>query len=240
MSFEPTNFDFSNSNICMDMHPLGMQVAIATKECLKIYYMVEGEMTPAYENYNKNFCTALSYSSRGQYLAAAFHLDIWIIDPYSFELIHTVKGSADGVKSLTWAARDRYLLTLCNNTYFSITDSWNEFSLKIDDSKLTKSMGKLTAIAYDAEFDLLVCCCPDYFLRIFNCYKGDIYAEVDNTQTSLLFTSVLISKKFQVIFFGTQTGAIRVYLWPFMDQKKPGVEQSTQCPIHLLPEQASA
>lgn len=233
MSFEPNSFDFANSNICMDMHPLGMQVAIATKECLKIYYMVEGEMTPTYENYNKNFCTALAYSSRGQYLAAGFHLDIWIIDPYSFQLIHIVKGSADGVKSLHWTARDRYLVNLCNNTYFSITDSWNKFALKVDDSKLTKTMGKLTALAYDAEFDLLVCCCPDSFVRIFNCYKGDIYTEIDNSQTGLLFTSVLICKKFQVIFFGTQTGTIRVYLWPFMDQKKPGVEMSTQCPIHL-------
>lgn len=232
MSFEPNSFDFSN-NICMDMHPLGMQVAIATKDCLKIYYMVEGDMTPAYENYNKNFCTALAYSSRGQYLAAAFHLDVWIIDPYSFELIHTVKGSADGVKSLTWTARDRYLVTLCNNTYFSITDSWQQFSVKVDDSKLSKSMGKLTAIAYDAEFDLLVCCCPDAFVRIFSCAKGEIYTEINNSLNPMVFTSVLISKRFQVIFFGTQSGVILVYLWPFMDQKKPGVDAPFPYPIHL-------
>jgi len=233
MSFEPTSYDLSNSSICMDMHPLGMQVAIATKECLRIYYLLEGDLTPTYENFNKNYCTALAYSSRGQYLAAAFHLDFCIFDPYTFELLYTLKGSADGVRSLSWTARDRYLLTLCNSTYFSIADSWNEFTVKADDSKMAKSMGKLLAIAYDAEYDLLVCCCPDSFVRIFNCYKGDVYTELDNSQTSLLFTSVYICKKFQVIFFGTQTGAVRVYLWPFMDQKKPGVEMSTQCPIHL-------
>lgn len=232
MSFVPSyNFESTKHDLAMDMHPLAVQVAIGLKQCFRVYYLVEGELYPAYENYAKGACFAVAYSSRGQYLAAGFSNEILIYDPYSFSIITTIKSSVDGVKSLEWTGRDRYLVSLCNSSYFSITDSWNNFAVKIDESKVSRPLGKMTALTYDAEFDLMVCCCSDQVLRIYNCMKEEFYAECDNSQAGITFTSVLLVKKLGCIFFGTQTGAVRVYLWPFSDQKKQAFD-STQCLVH--------
>jgi WD40 repeat protein len=236
MSFVPNSYssDSSKHDLAMDMHPLAVQVAIGLKDGFRVYYLVEGLLSPAFQNFTKHTCYAVAYSSRGQYLAAGFINEVLIYDPYSFTVINTIKSSVDGVKSLEWTGRDRYLVTLCNSSYFSITDSWNEFSVKIDESKMSKPLGKMTALTYDPEFELLVCCCPDQVLRIYNCLKEEFHAECDNSANGIIFTSVLLSKKLGCIFFGTQTGAVRVYLWPFSDQKKQSFD-STQCLIHTGP-----
>ena len=38
------------------------------------------------------------------------------------------------------------------------------------------------------------------------------------------YTSVLISKKLKVAIFGTSTGSVRVYLWPFCYTQKENVQ----------------
>lgn len=236
MSFVPNSYNSESSkhDLAMDLHPLSVQVAIGLKECLRVYYLVEGDLNHA-KNFQYGSCYAVSYSSRGQYLAAGFSNFVLIIDPYSFAVIREVKASIDGVKTLEWTGRDRYLVNLGNSSHFNVTDSWNNFSVKVEESKVGgKPLGKLTALTFDPEFDLLVCCCPDMVLRIYNCQKDEFYAECDNSSSGLLFTSVLLVKKLGVIFFGTQTGMVKVYLWPFSDQKKQSFD-STQCIIHAGP-----
>ena len=203
-------FETSKSHkFSFDIHPLSVQVAIGFSKGLWIYYLVEGDLEIAYENREKP-CTAVSYSSRGHLLAVCLTNEIQIIDPYSFQVFHRMSSSES--ISISWIGRDRYLSRLCTNSNFNIWDTWDNYRSEFEDSMI-KWASKFHAIAYDPEFNFLVCCCSDSYARIYTRGKVDPYAEFE-AGDGVIFTSVLISKKLQVIFFGTNLGAVRIYLWP--------------------------
>lgn len=227
-SFEFSKYEFSKHELSFDIHPLGLQVAIGFKEGLKIYFLVEGEINPAYENFERA-CHAVSYSSRGHLLAIGYGSEIHLIDPYSFDHLKKFKQHSNDMRSLSWVGRDRYLVSLCVNSSFNVWDSHLNFKSILDDSMVNR-VSKINAVAYDPEFDLFVCCCSDSYLRVYNQGKVDPYADFE-TGEGVVFTSVLISKKLQVIFFGTNLGSVRIYLWPLI--KLDRVYDSTQMFIHL-------
>lgn len=227
-SYGFSKYEFSKHELVIDIHPLSIQVAIGFKEGLKIYFLVEGELVVAYENFERA-CHAVSYSSRGHLLAVGYGSEIQLLDPYSFTLIKKFKQHSNDMRSLSWVGRDRYLVSLCINSNFNVWDGYKGYTAVLDDSMINR-VSKITAVAYDSEFDLFVCCCSDSYLRVYSKGKVDPYADFE-TGEGIIFTSVMISKRLQVIFFGTNIGSVRIYLWPLI--KLDRVYDSTQMFIHL-------
>jgi WD40 repeat protein len=55
---------------------------------------------------------------------------------------------------------------------------------------------------------------------------GKPYLEL-NSVGDCGYTSVLLSKKLQVLFVGTTLGSVRVYLWPILNRRCIPVEKTT-------------
>lgn len=209
-SYDLSNFETSKHEIVFDVHPLGHQIAVGSTKGLRIYFLVEGDLVVGFENREKP-CLTVQYSSRGHLLAVGQSTEVKLYDPYSFELVHAINSSEP--RTMSWVGRDRYLVRLCNNSNLNVYDTWNNYNSVYDDTMISWSGIKIHDCAYDPEFELLVCCCSDNFARIYSKGMIDPFALFEAGE-GVIFTTVLISKKLQVVIFGTNTGAVRIYLWP--------------------------
>ena len=209
-SYDLSNFETSKHEIVFDLHPLGHQIAVGSTKGLRIYFLVEGDLVVGFENREKPVLT-IQYSSRGHLLAVGQSTEVKLYDPYSFELVHFISSSEP--RTMSWVGRDRYLVRLCNNSNLNVFDTWNNYTSVYDDTMISWSGIKIHDCAYDPEFELLVCCCSDNNARIYSKGMIDPFA-IFEAGEGVIFTTVLISKKLQVVIFGTNTGAVRIYLWP--------------------------
>ena len=229
------SYSFHQNEMAFDIHPLSLQCAIGYKEGLKIYFLLEEDLRVTYEYFSKP-CTALSYSEGGQWLAVGYINQVVVMDSYSMVTVRTFSGHSAHIKDLIWLTCDKKLLTSCHNGNVNVWNMMTE-SLKSErKEEKTEAQGilkevehynhdkkiKYLGIAYDWEFDRLVCCCSDSRVR---CYsdKG-VSLIMDYDTTPVVFHSVLISKKLKVICFGTSVGGVRVYLWPFTSFSKENLE----------------
>lgn len=227
------SFDFPKNELAFDIHPLSLQCAIGFKEGLKIYFMIVNDLQEAYENFAKP-CSAVAYSSRGHYLAvgyvsyANYSSSVHIIDPYSLKTVFIRGANPNAIKSICWVGRDRYLVSHCPTSVF-VWDARQEFKEIFTQHSPNKN-SKYTSVAYDPEFDLLVCCCEDSFVRVYTQGRADPFIEFE-TGDGIVFTTVAICKRLKVIFFGTNTGSVRVYLWPMISFGR--MFESTELHVHL-------
>ena len=237
------SFHFHEEEMCFDIHPLCLQCAIGFKEGLKIYFMLEEDLKCTYEYFSKP-CTAIKYCEGGHYLAAGYAISnlIHIMDSYSMETIKTLSGHSGNIKELSWMTHDKLLLSMCVNGNVNV---WNVLSkesriksledksglgdIKAKNEKEIehfvqdkKKYGYL-AVAYDPEFDFLVCCCTDYKMRVYNEKGFNLFLDYDTGRE--VYHSVCISKAKKVIIFGTSSGNVSIFLWPFLSSSKEKLPQ---------------
>ncbi|EGR28381.1 WD repeat protein [Ichthyophthirius multifiliis] len=215
---------FHETPNCISIHPLNIQCAIGFKEGIKVFNILDDELKPSFTN-NTKTCTAISYSEGGHLLAAGNLQIINIYNPYEYILLYTLNGHAVALKSIEWINNDQNIISICQGGLLNVWD------LKTGTRFIEHSyrQHKLLAVAYDFDFDLVVCACSDNKLRIFK-EKGQI--QVCEHETSpCQFTSIHISKRFDTIIFGTSEGSIRIYLWPFWTFKAKSMDY-LEIPIH--------
>lgn len=237
------SFHFHEEEQAFDIHPLCLQCAIGFKEGLKIYFMLEEDLKCTYEYFSKP-CTALKYSEGGHYLAAGYAIQnvIHIMDSYSMVTIKSLNGHSSNVKELIWMSHDKLLLSTCVNGNVNV---WNILSkesriksmedrsglgdIKAKNDKdlehfiQDKKRYSYLAVAYDPEFDFLVCCCTDHKLRVYNEKGFNLFLDYDTGRDC--FHSVCISKAKKVIIFGTTSGSVSIFLWPFLSSAKDKLPQ---------------
>jgi WD40 repeat protein len=173
---------------------------------------MENDMISTFDDFTKS-CKAVKYSEGGHYLAIGFVNQIHIVCPYRLTTKKILSGHSGHITHFKWKDRDRYLLSFCSNSTALVWDSHNDWKT-VAEHYFTSKTHKFLSVDYDPEFDLLVCCCTDYSVKIFKNKGSDIFHTYDTDDT--IFTCVLISKRFKVCFFGCEDGSVRVYLWPFI------------------------
>jgi WD40 repeat protein len=221
---------FHDSPQCIAIHPLSVQIALGFYEGIRFYYYLEEDLKLAYtQSSNIKACTSLQYSDGGNLLAAANGQNINVYDPYTFNIITTLTGHSGSIKDIQWHDRDKKLLTTCSYGFvflwsakFTGENEHREFDLIFRNPRAY-------AITYDAEYDITVVCCDDGKTRIMIEKAGNTYQEYDSSPVH--HTAVCISKKHSVIYFGTNLGSIRVYLWPFTEILKDALEY-IEFPVH--------
>jgi WD40 repeat protein len=187
--------------------------------------MLEEDLKCTYEYFSKP-CSALKYSEGGHYLAVGYVNNVMVMDSYSMVTLKSFHGHAASIKELCWLSKDKKLLSACYNGNINV---WNVITPNPRSDKADKGESKdktkdlehytqnkkiqYHAVAYDPEFDFLVCCCSDMKMRVYT-EKG-VNMHLDYDCSPVCFHSVCISKKLKVILFGTSNGSVRVYLWPF-------------------------
>lgn len=222
---------FHEIPLCLCLHPLSIQVAIGFREGVRVFYVLDDVLRFGHYD-NVKDCSAISYSDGGNLLAASNHLNnhfmIHIYNSYTFDKIMDLDGHAGFLREILWSCNDTMLISSCSQ---GILFCW--ILSKGDKDPLVEhacsKQYKYNAVTYDIEWDLVVACCADSKMRLF-AEKGvnQIY-EYDTTPYQ--FTSVMICKKMNVIFFGTNAGSIRVYLWPIYDVNSASLE-FIEFPIH--------
>lgn len=223
---------FHESPLSISLHPLSIQIAIGFSEGVRVYYLLDDSLKEAHRD-NLKDCTAVAYSDGGNLLAASNHQDnrylILIYNPYTFEKVMEFSGHNGNLREILWSCNDTMLISSCNQGFLFC---WTLLPKGNDHREVEHACDKkykYNAVTYDIEWDLVVACCADSKLRIFSDKGQSQVYEYDTTPYQ--FTSVLICKKMNVIFFGTNAGSIRVYLWPIYDFTTTTLE-FIEFPIH--------
>jgi len=98
----------------VSLHPMGFQVAVGTREGVKIFYIIEEGIKLAVEISGKIW-KFVRFSNGGNFLAAGNGNNISIIDPYTFENLFTLVGHPSTVRFLKWTESDSHLLSNCHH-----------------------------------------------------------------------------------------------------------------------------
>ena len=221
--------------LCLSLHPLSIQVAIGYREGMKVYYLLDESLRLGYYDNTKD-CTAISYSDGGNLLAASDHINthykINIYNTYTFEKVMVLDGHTGFLREILWSCNDTMLISSCSQgLLFCFVISRGMKDPLVEHSCPSKQY-KYNAVTYDIEWDLVVACCTDEKMRLFGEKGVNQVYEYDTKPYQ--FMSVMICKKMNVIFFGTNAGSIRVYLWPIYDHTLTMLE-FIEFPIHQGP-----
>lgn len=206
------SYEFHMSQQAFDIHPMSIQCAVGFKEGIKIYFMLENDLETAYKNFTKS-CKAVKYSEGGHYLAIGIVNQIHIVCPYRLEKFKILTGHPGSVWKLRWKNRDKHLLSLCSNSAVFVWEANNDWNQLFDHFIRNKSQ-KYLDVDYDPELDLLVCCCSDRSVKFFRNKGSELF--IDYKTEGQIYTSLLISKRFRVCFFGCDDGSLKIFLWPFI------------------------
>ncbi|CAI2386786.1 unnamed protein product [Moneuplotes crassus] len=206
----------------VSMHPMGFQVAVGTREGVKIFYLIEDGIKLAVEIHGK-VCKFLRYSNGGHFLAAGNGNNITIIDPYTFQSQFTLVGHPSSVRYLKWTESDSHLLSNCHHGtsygWCSDFEMYKNRGMKNErgEPELLEFNIKHTTLnsyVYDEEYDLACYCTSDCKMNIMSTKFGcKSYLTVENEEE---ITSLCLAKNLQVLFTGTAFGSIKVFLWPIM------------------------
>lgn len=228
------SYTFHQPPLCIDIHPLSIQIAVGFKDGFRLYFLLEDDIKLAFEYYGRT-CTAAKYAESGHLIAVGLSHFVAIYDTYSMKQIRTMTGHNGLLVDFSWISNDRYLLSYCAA---GIVRVWNEdgwvqhFEFILGTNKSTR----FYSVAYDDEFDYLVLCCSDGKLRIVEEKASNDLMEYDIAPA--YFTCVHINKKMKVMFLGTNLGSVRIYLWPILEMKKEHIEcvevAVHQGPIHHI------
>lgn len=211
----------------VSIHPFGIQLAIGANEGIRVLYVLEEEIRLAIEVSGRP-CMAVQYSYGGQWLAAGFATQVFIIDSNTFETKYVVGPHRSLVTRLSWTPNDYYLTSSCKggNTFcmeFSLSNTKSGY-IKADyqassESKqgpnkkydIQKQNVQFTGSAYDEELDLLVMTRLDKIMEI---VTGDTLHIQIKFEENVVPTCLHLCKESQVLLVGTSIGYIRAFLWP--------------------------
>ena len=77
-----------------------------------------------------------------------------------------LSGHSGNIKTLTWKDRDRYLMSLCQNSTVCVFDAYNGWNCVVEHYISNKNNSYLS-VDYDPELDILACCCSDSSVKFF-------------------------------------------------------------------------
>lgn len=141
---------------------MGLQVAVGTREGLKVFYVIENELKIAIEIHGK-ISICVRYSNGGQFLAAGNGTNITIIDPYTFLTMFTLIGHPSNVRFLKWTESDSHLMSICNHgsaygwsSNFEIYRNRNSKNDRVDPERIEFNVKhcQIQSTVYDEEFDI--------------------------------------------------------------------------------------
>jgi WD40 repeat protein len=214
----------------VSLHPMGFQLAVGTREGVKIFFIIEDGLKIALEIHGKN-CYCVRYSNGGHFLAAGNGNLISIIDPYTFQTIFTQIGHLHPVRFLRWTESDSHLLSKSNhgtlNSNFEIYRASDLNSKRVEPDRFEFNVKYMTvnSFVYDEEYDLCCYSTSDCKMTLMNTkHVSKTYLVigrlnyVNHIDTEFEITSLYLAKNLQVMFAGTSYGSVKVYNWPIMNE----------------------
>ncbi len=217
----------------VSIHPAGTQLAVGANEGIRIFYVLEEEVRLAVDISGKQ-CMAVQYSHGGNWLAAGFAYQVYLIDPSTFETKFVLGPHRSTVTRLTWTPNDYYLVSSCRSgTAFVWSSKFEIYSADAQNLALAdhaeadphaktvqsnryefvKHNALFTGSVYDDEYDLLVVVSADRVMEILT-DKGNKQYFQYKFEEPIIPTCLCLCKESQVLLVGTNAGFVRVFLWP--------------------------
>lgn len=153
----------------VSLHPMGFQLAVGTREGVKVFYLIEDGIKLAVE-LNGKVCKFLRYSNGGHFLAAANGNNISIIDPYTFKNLFNLIGHPSSIRYLRWTESDSHLLSNCHHGtsygWCSNFEIYKNRGMKNERSdpeliEFNVKQIQLNSYVYDEEYDIACYCTSD-------------------------------------------------------------------------------
>lgn len=205
----------------VSVHPMGLQLAVGTREGVKVFYILENTIKLALEIHGKLWLS-VRYANGGHFLAAGNGSNISILDPYTFQCMFTLIGHPSTVRYLKWTESDSHLLSNCNHgssygwsSNFEIYKNRGSKAEHAEHQRIEFILKHLTinSFVYDEEYD--ICCYSTSDGRVtmstkLGCTNFMELPQIHKTEV----TALCLVKNLQVLFAGTSYGSIKVYLWP--------------------------
>jgi WD40 repeat protein len=235
-------YSFPDEPLGVSIHPCGHFLAVSFSYGFKIFAVVGEDFVMLKESQLPN-CRLIKYSNSGHYLIVNEKEHIFVYDTVYYETIHLFSLGSP-VQEITLSEDDLIMIATCLQG-FTYCQSFLD-ALKTSSQKVMlfahQEVTVYTAIAYDSTVlsdkeaelrsDLFVGATSEKYLVLYKNKCRELVAEFPVTDCTI--TSLLISKALKVLFAGTSSGRIRVYLWP-LDESNLVWESVNKTQVRIRP-----
>ena len=191
------------TSVCV--HPEGFQVAVGSRESLKLFLVLEDDVALAVDKSVKT-CRAVAYSPNGEYLAFSSGGLIVIMSPYTFQQLLSLYGHSAVIQNLVWSNKPNQLISSCLSGTVCV------WSLSDPEPKTyTNRQFKLMSAFYDDGIDEFALLTQDGKVRLVS--GEETRMELDAGEDGK-FTSMLVKAELGLLLLGTAKGTVQVRLWP--------------------------
>ncbi|ETW00491.1 hypothetical protein H310_07106 [Aphanomyces invadans] len=203
----------------LSLHPAGFQVAIAFKERVRLYNILQDGLRVLREISIKA-ANVLQFSHGGHLLACGAGLNMYIFRTHTCDLVHTFTGHINVIQCLRWTVDDSILYSAGND---GAIYCWNTHTgNRCDDMQLVVKQTKFTSAVIDADNAKYVAVGgSDGKLR--EIVAGDEAACVD---VGSPLTHLALTKSNRWLFVATRVGTVYAFAWPLGTQTAPVHEMS--------------
>ena len=222
--------------LSLTFSPQGKSFFISYKDCGYLYIILEHDIKEAFKI--AMYCRSCIFDETGTYLAFStsefdneYNINILNLATYEYEYIITRLPQpakimfSDGVRNLIAQFNDNstnllgwnleYDNRLIENFNIMPRDR-NERTPKII-LKISDFTGNIVDFGYDYSLDMCIISSHDKRVRIYYGMKEDKHWEFSS---DVVYTKLLLVKKYDSIIFGTSEGSIRCCIWPIQNMGK--------------------
>ena len=189
----------------VSIHPEGFQVAVGSRESLKLFIVLEDDVALSVDKSVKT-CNAVAYSPNGEYLAFSSGSLILVLSPYTSQQLASLYGHSTAIQSLIWTHKPGQLISSCLSGTVCV------WSMSDPEPKtFTNRQHKLISAAYDEALEELVLLTQDGKVRMVNGEETRMELEAGEDGK---FTSLMLRAELGVLLLGTEKGTLQMRLWP--------------------------
>ena len=246
------NFYLDDQPLCIDWHPLCIQLAIGFSTSLRLYIARESKLILAY-NRGTNTTAIVKYNEAGNLLAASDDFYILIFDTIRYEVIRELAGHAAHLLSIKWSLRSDYLFTLCKASSLIV---WSVSEILQADTneilpfnRFNQKDSTILALEYDHTMGLIIVLMKTNITTVVikdMAIVDKLPLNSNNQAENAVPITFLLSISINSLFVAFQGGYIRVYYWPYCPGKEEYYEayidqgsnivdmKLTQCDRYLI------
>ncbi|ETV84805.1 hypothetical protein H257_03896 [Aphanomyces astaci] len=198
----------------ISLHPAGFQIAIAFKERVRLYNILQDGLRVLRE-VSMKAANVLQFAHGGHLLACGAGLNVYIYRTHSCDLVHTFTGHINVIQCLRWTIDDSILYSAGND---GAIYCWNiHTGNRCDDMQLVVKHTKFTSAVIDADNPKYVAVGgSDGKLR--EIIAGE---EANCVDVGTPLTHLALTKSNRWLFVSTRVGTVYVFAWPLGAQTTP-------------------
>eukprot|EP00727_Mastigamoeba_balamuthi_P004306 m51a1_g13873 hypothetical protein (1264) ;mRNA; f:630439-634590 len=193
------------------VHPMGNQLLIGFVDKLSFANLLLDDIQIVYEIDLKG-CREVRFNNGGNLMAAVQGQNIYLYSSYTLELVGTLKGHSQRIRSIWFSSDDTRIVSAAADGAIYL---WDVMRLRrLQDSVVMRTV-QFGAVCCSADASIVYAAGSDRTLKEFVEWQVKAEFSADSAVTALAIShAVPGASGSQLLFAGTSTGAVRVYRTP--------------------------